>query len=155
MSEVRLSWDKYFMNLAHDVSLRSTCIRRKVGAIAVDKKNMTLCTGYNGTPSGQPHCTPETCLRNMRKLKSGEQPEVTRAIHAEQNIVATIGGCLTDATVYCTTRPCVSCLKSLVAAGTIRIVWEQNYEDRLSHQLMDEWGEVNKTDEGYYEFIKK
>ncbi|HHY46646.1 MAG TPA: hypothetical protein GX506_05020, partial [Firmicutes bacterium] len=51
----RPSWDEYFMEIAQVVARRSTCLRRQVGAIAV-KDRRILATGYNGAPSGLPHC---------------------------------------------------------------------------------------------------
>ncbi|HOF14661.1 MAG TPA: deaminase, partial [Spirochaetota bacterium] len=53
----RPTWDEYFMMIAHDVSSRATCIRRKVGAVIVKEKRI-LSTGYNGVPTGITHCTP-------------------------------------------------------------------------------------------------
>ena len=51
----RPSYDEYFMEMAHVISKRSTCIRRKVGAILVKDKHI-LSTGYNGAPKGLKHC---------------------------------------------------------------------------------------------------
>ena len=151
---MRLSWDNYFMEMSNSAAKRSTCVRRQVGAVAINDKHRIIATGYNGTPEGQEHCTPETCLRNVMHIKSGDRPEVTRAVHAEQNIVAQAGDDLRDATVYCTTRPCVSCFKSLIASGVKRIVWKQDYADSISEKLMAEWGKVETTPDGYFEFIK-
>lgn len=38
----RLDWDDYFMQLAELVKERSTCFRRKVGAVAVDENTVSL-----------------------------------------------------------------------------------------------------------------
>ncbi|MDE5878882.1 MAG: cytidine deaminase, partial [Desulfovibrio sp.] len=51
----RLPWPEYFMSITRLVSLRSTCTRRRVGAVAVKDKRI-LATGYNGPPAGTPHC---------------------------------------------------------------------------------------------------
>ena len=61
----RLEKDMYYMNIAVQTSLRSTCIRRKVGAIIV-KDDRILSTGYNGAPSGLPNCC-DDCKRCYRK----------------------------------------------------------------------------------------
>ena len=59
----RMSWDEYFMRMAHLVAKRSTCLRRQVGAVLV-KDNRVLATGYNGAPKGLPHCVDlGKCLR--------------------------------------------------------------------------------------------
>jgi dCMP deaminase len=60
----RPSWDDYFMEIARVVATRSTCLRRKVGAVLVLEKRL-LATGYNGTPSGLAHCREAGCLREQ------------------------------------------------------------------------------------------
>ncbi len=84
-NKYRISKDEYFMKIAKVVSERSTCIKRKVGAVLV-KDSHILSTGYNGAPSGFKHCTTETCVR--KNLKSGERPELCRGVHAEINCVS-------------------------------------------------------------------
>ena len=56
------SWDEYFMEITQLVSKRSTCLRKKVGAVIVKDKKI-LTTGYNGVPRGLPHCLEMGCLR--------------------------------------------------------------------------------------------
>ena len=57
----RPSWDEYFIKLATEVAKRSTCLRRQVGAVIVDKDNHILATGYNGAPAGLDHCIVIRC----------------------------------------------------------------------------------------------
>ncbi|RLI84150.1 MAG: hypothetical protein DRP01_08380 [Archaeoglobales archaeon] len=71
----RPSWDEYFMELALVVSKRSTCLRQKVGAVIVKDKRI-LATGYNGAPSGMPHCLDVGCLREKLGVPSGERQEL-------------------------------------------------------------------------------
>jgi dCMP deaminase len=124
----RISKDQYFMKIAEVVKLRSTCIRRSVGAVLV-KDSHILSTGYNGAPSGFKHCTPETCMRI--NLETGEKPELCKGVHAEINCViqAAIHGTsiIGDTTLYTTTFPCMSCLKVLINAGIKRIVYKEPY----------------------------
>ena len=62
MDEIkRPSWEEYFMEIAFVVSKRSTCLRRKVGAIAV-KDRQILATGYNGAPAHVAHCSQVGCV---------------------------------------------------------------------------------------------
>lgn len=137
----RISKDQYFMELAEIVSKRSTCIKRKVGAILI-KDNHILSTGYNGAPSGFTHCTAQTCVR--QKLKPGEHPELCRGVHAEANCViqAALHGTSIDGntTLYCTTFPCMSCLKLLMNAKVNRIVYKEGYfmENKVKQDLVDE-----------------
>ena len=79
----RPEWDEYFMQVADVVSRRSTCIRRNIGAVIVKDKRI-LSTGYNGAPSGLPHCTQMGCLRKELGVPSGERTEICRGLHAEQ-----------------------------------------------------------------------
>jgi len=137
----RISKDQYFMKIAEVVKLRSTCIRRNVGAVLV-KDSHILSTGYNGAPSGFSHCTAETCLR--KNLKPGEKPEFCRGVHAEINCViqAAIHGTsiMGNTTLYTTTFPCMSCLKLLINAGINRIVYKEPYnmENKVKVDMVKE-----------------
>ena len=153
--QTRLDWDTYFMRLAKEVKSRSTCIRRQVGAVAVDSKHRVIGTGYNGAPSGLKHCTKLTCVRNLQKIPSGQRLELCKAIHAEENIVLQLGEKLHDATLYCTIQPCVSCIKSLIGSGVYRVVWEGNYPDGYARELMSEYGTITQLASGYHELIRR
>ena len=83
---MRQSWDEYFMDIAHQVATRSTCMRRHVGAVAVSKDNRILGTGYNGALPGTPHCDEVGCLREQLGIPSGQRQELCRAQHAEANV---------------------------------------------------------------------
>ena len=72
----RPDWDEYFMDITHLVSQRSTCLRRKVGAVLVRDRRM-LATGYNGAPSGLEHCGKIGCVRQESGVPSGERAENT------------------------------------------------------------------------------
>lgn len=145
---MRESWHEYFLKLASTVAGRSTCIRRQVGAVAVDENNRVIGTGYNGAPSGLEHCTKETCYRTINNIPSGRALEICKAIHAEANIVLHCGKELQGATVYCTNKPCISCFKLLYGAGVKRIVWSLDYFDTCNDKLMNESGTIFKC-EGY------
>lgn len=140
--DARPSWDEYFMELARAVARRSTCKRRHVGAIMVRGKRI-LTTGYNGAPSGLSHCLERGCLRDEYDVPSGQRHELCRAIHAEQNAIiqaALHGIPLEGSTLYCTHHPCALCAKMLINAGVRRIVYEGDYPDALSRELLDEAG---------------
>jgi dCMP deaminase len=138
----RLPWPDYFMRIAHVVAERSTCRRRKVGAVAVRDKRI-LATGYNGAPADLPHCLDIGCLREERNVPSGERHELCRALHAEQNIIiqaATHGVIVQGATIYCTTQPCLICTKMLVNCRVEAIYFAQAYPDPMSQAMSDEAG---------------
>lgn len=137
---MRPSWDEYFMEITGVVAQRSTCLRRKVGALLVKDKHI-LASGYNGAPSGLAHCSEVGCLRDQLKIPSGERHELCRGIHAEQNAIvqcAIHGVSLAGATIYSTTQPCVLCSKMLINARIKRIVYQGDYPDELSLKLLQE-----------------
>ena len=138
----RPDWDEYFMEIAEVVRKRSTCLRRKVGAIIV-KDSRILATGYNGAPAGVPHCGEVGCLRAQLNVPSGERHELCRGIHAEQNAIvqaAYLGVSIDGSTLYCTNQPCVLCAKMLINAGVKRIVIKEGYPDELAQKMLAEAG---------------
>lgn len=122
------------MEIANLVKTRSTCLRRQVGAVVAKDKNI-LATGYNGAPSGVSHCQVTGCLRDQLKIPSGENHELCRGIHAEQNAIiqaAKHGTAINGATLYCTVLPCFICAKMIINAGIVRIVVESLYSDKFT-----------------------
>jgi dCMP deaminase len=139
----RPSWDEYFMGIAKLTSERSTCLRRKVGAVIVRDKQV-VATGYNGAPKGIAHCDEKGgCLREKLGVPSGERHELCRALHAEQNAIiqaATSGQSIEGATIYITHQPCVICAKMIINAGIRKIIVEEGYPDELAVEILDEAG---------------
>ena len=142
MADTRPSWDEYFMDITRRVATRSTCLRRAVGAILVHDKRI-IASGYNGGPSGLAHCLDIGCLREKLGIPSGQQHELCRGIHAEQNAIiqaAKLGVSIEGATLYCTHQPCVICAKMIVNAGITEIVYAEGYPDDLARELLEESG---------------
>lgn len=140
--DTRPSWDKYFLDIAKLVSTRSTCLRRKVGAVIVKEKRL-LATGYNGAPCSIKHCSLTGCLRTKLKVPSGERHELCRGLHAEQNALlqaSLYGISLKDSSIYCTNLPCIICAKMLINAGISEIIIEEGYPDGMSQDFLDEAG---------------
>jgi len=138
--EPRPSYDEYFMEMAYVVAKRSTCLRRKVGAILVKEKHI-LSTGYNGAPKGLKHCSETGCLRQDQNIPSGERHELCRGLHAEQNAIiqaAVFGVSIKGSVLYCTNTPCVVCVKMLINAGVTEIIYAGDYPDGLAKQMMSE-----------------
>ncbi|MBC7189998.1 threonylcarbamoyl-AMP synthase [Candidatus Aerophobetes bacterium] len=136
----RPSWDNYFMQIAELVSKRSTCLRRKVGAVLVREKRI-LCTGYNGAPRGLPHCNITGCLREKLNIPSGSRQEICRGLHAEQNVIiqaALHGVSIKGSTLYCTHQPCITCSKMLINAGIKKIIFKGEYPDSLAQNILKE-----------------
>ena len=150
----RMSWPDYFMNITYLVGERSTCLRRRVGAIAVKDKRI-LATGYNGAPSGVNHCGEVGCLRDLQRVPSGERHELCRGLHAEQNVIiqaAVHGLSLVGATIFCTTQPCFICAKMLINCGIGEVFFVEGYPDPLTEGIMQEAGvrltQVERTEQG-------
>lgn len=140
MNTKRPSWDTYFMDIAHFVATRATCLRRHVGAVIVKDKNI-LATGYNGAPRGLKHCLDIGCFREKENVPSGEKHELCRGLHAEQNAIiqaAYHGIGINGSTLYCTNLPCSICSKMIINAGIIKIVYEDGYPDNLSKEFLEE-----------------
>jgi dCMP deaminase len=138
----RPGWDAYFMEIAQVAARRSTCLRRKVGAVLVVEWRI-LSTGYNGAPSGLAHCQDTGCLRENLAVNPGERHELCRGLHAEQNAIiqaALHGVSIKGAACYTTHQPCVLCAKMLINAGVRRVVAGGQYPDELACRLMAEAG---------------
>ena len=126
------------MDITCLVARRSTCRRRQVGAIVVRDKRI-LATGYNGAPTGLPHCLDIGCLREELGIASGERHELCRGLHAEQNVIiqsAYHGVCIKDATLYCTNLPCSICSKMLINAGIRAIKYKEGYADAMAEEML-------------------
>lgn len=137
---VRPDWDEYFLEIANLVSHRSTCLRRRVGAVLVKDKRI-LATGYNGVPSKIRHCAEVGCIREKLNVPSGERHELCRGLHAEQNAflqAALHGTSVKDACLYSTTQPCSICAKMIINAGITEIVIRGDYPDKMSKDLLRE-----------------
>ncbi|SHE58670.1 dCMP deaminase [Caldanaerobius fijiensis DSM 17918] len=144
---MRPDWDEYFMEIAHVVMKRSTCLRRHVGAVIVKDKRI-LATGYNGAPSGIAHCSEVGCLRDQMNIPSGERHELCRGLHAEQNAIiqaAMSGVSIKGSSIYVTNQPCSLCAKMIINAGIIRVIYKGDYPDEFAIKLLNEAGiNVNK-----------
>ena len=138
----RPSWNEYFMGITELVSQRSTCTRRKVGAILVRDKRI-VATGYNGAPAKIQHCLDVGCLREQKGIPSGERHELCRGLHAEQNAIiqaALHGFSVQGATLYCTNLPCSICTKMLINIQLEKVYYKDGYPDELTDLMMSEAG---------------
>lgn len=129
-----MTWDEYFISMAAAVSLKSKCLSRRIGAVAVRDGKYMMATGYNGPPTGYPHCgdKPENlasigvCPRKAKGYITGEKTEECPASHAERNVLyeaARMGISLADCTMYMNCPiPCRECAKGIVNSGIVEIV---------------------------------
>lgn len=119
----RPEWDEYFGEITKQVALRSTCVRKKVGAIIVKDKNI-ISTGYNGSIRGLEHCETVGCLMI--------EGHCTRTIHAEANAIiqaAKHGLTIDRAEIYISASPCFNCFKLIANSGITKIYFMEFYRD--------------------------
>jgi len=119
----RVSWEQYFMNIAHEVATRATCDRKRVGAVIVRNRTI-LSTGYNGSIRGLPHCSE---VGHMMV-----NSHCVRTVHAEANAIvqaARNGVAIEGAEIYVTASPCWECFKLIANAGIKRIFFGEFYRD--------------------------
>lgn len=133
----RITKDSYYLKIANTVSLRSTCLRRRYGAVIV-KNDEIIATGYNGSPRGEDNCCDlGICERNKLNVPKGERYELCKAVHAEQNaIISASRRDMIGATMYISgneiktgdiadCRPCLICEKLIKNAGIKEVIYEQ------------------------------
>ncbi|MDR3552459.1 MAG: cytidine/deoxycytidylate deaminase family protein [Clostridia bacterium] len=133
---MRKDWDTYFMDIAFEVSERSTCPRLHVGAVLVKDKRIKG-TGYNGSPKGLPHCDEDGCY-----MINGH---CVRTIHAEMNCLLEVAPLEREgAAMYVTHMPCPECQKLIITSGVKRVVYAQDYAPAINWLELDPSIEVVK-----------
>lgn len=136
----RISKDHYFMNIAIEVAKRSTCTRRKIGAIIVSDVGEIKSSGYNGNPRGLPHCDEMGCIRDKLGIPSGTRLETCTAVHAEQNALIQAGTNSRGSTLYSTIVPCPICARMILNAQIARVVYIGDYADLSGVELLKQAG---------------
>ena len=134
MGKTRPTKDEYYLGIAEAVLARSTCLRRKYGAVLV-KEDEIVSTGYNGSPRGETNCCDSgKCEREALGVPKGERYELCCAIHAEDNAIASAGrskangatlyivGKNVEGNSYASPAPCLMCCRKIVNAGIKRVV---------------------------------
>ena len=153
----RLSVSAWAMEIAVATAQRSTCLRRHVGCVLLNRRNHVLSTGYNGVASGQPHCNeaaplppPPGCAEDIGERRhfphacpghdappgaTGTKDEC-QAIHAEQNALLQCRDVYDINSCYVTLSPCFSCVKLLLNTSCKHIVFLEEYPD---HRAKERW----------------
>ena len=114
-----LSWDEYFMGLAHLSALRSKDPSTQVGACIVDENKKVVSIGYNGLPIG---CSDDEFPwgREGGMLES----KYAFVVHAELNAILNSPRPLHGCTLYVSLFPCNECAKAIIQSGIRKIVYE-------------------------------
>ncbi len=132
--------DETWMSVAYDVSKRSTCLRRHVGAALVDKYGKIASTGYNGAAKNLLHCDElGGCIRVKEKIASGTMQEKCRAVHAEENALMWAGEEKSrDSTLYVTVSPCTMCARKIINCEIAGIIYDGSYPDEDAVKMLGE-----------------
>lgn len=126
---------QYYLDIARAVAMRSTCLRRRFGAVIV-KNDQIISTGYNGAPRQTTNCLDlGYCIRQQRNIPSGQNYELCRAVHAEMNAVIHASRLdMVGADLYLTGMeadtgalaspviPCLLCKRVIINAGINRVI---------------------------------
>ena len=155
--EKRRTKENYYLDIADAALQRSTCLRRKYGAIVVSDDEI-LATGYNGAPRGRLNCSDlGRCTREELNIPSGERYELCRSVHAEANaIISAARRDMLGGTLYLVGRnagsnelvenatPCAMCRRLIINAGIKRVV-ARTGEESYSVTEVEEWIENDDT----------
>ena len=132
-SKDRPNKDEYYLDIAASVAKRSTCLRRRYGAVIVNNDEI-IATGYNGSPRGEKNCCDTgECWREAHHIPHGEQYEKCVSVHAEMNAIISaarkdmVGGTLylmgfDDSNPIFDAVPCTICRRLIKNAGIKRVV---------------------------------
>ncbi len=152
MSKKRASKDEYYLDIAKEVSRRSTCFRRSIGTIII-RDDQIISTGYTGAPRKTKDCYEHgTCLRDTLGIPHGVRYELCRSVHAEQNAIinaARAGVSLLGGDIYIygnvygkdepiNAFPCFICKKMIINAGLHRVI-SSTVSRGMHTSLVSDW----------------
>ena len=160
----RPSRDQVCMDAAFLYAQRGTCSRAQVGAV-IAKDGRIIVTGYNGAPSGLPHCDHGTnevptvfgvtvpdseWSRELQPQRVMMLPDSGTVItpssgcqiaeHAERNAIAYAAryGLSTDqSTLYSTHAPCADCARTIINSGILRVFYTIPYRLTAGIELLE------------------
>lgn len=156
----RVSKENYYLDIAQTVAERSTCLRRKYGAIIV-KNDSIVSTGYNGAPRGRVNCSDRGfCTRESLGIPRGERYELCRSVHSEANaILAASREQMLGSTLYMAcldpkedkvmggSSCCAMCKRLVINAGIETVVVRDDAEHFRTIPVR-EWIEQDESLEG-------
>ncbi|MDO4500141.1 MAG: dCMP deaminase family protein [Erysipelotrichaceae bacterium] len=137
-----ISWDEYFMGLAHLSALRSKDPNTQVGACIVDADKKVVSIGYNGMPMG---CNDA----EMPWAREGgfKDTKYAYVVHAELNAILNSPRSVKDTSIYVSLFPCNECAKAIIQSGIKKIYYESDKYDGtdgniVSKTMLDKAGVV-------------
>lgn len=129
-------YHKFYKEVLLATMKLSTCTRVQVGAIIVDNGRI-ICSGYNGTMPGQPHCYDHFKKADIELMTKEEYSQMHREFslryegHAEVSAIATaarLGIATQNCDIAVTHTPCPSCAKAIIIAGIKRVFYLEVYD---------------------------
>ena len=134
MTKKRADWHEYFMGIAVQVSGRSTCARKHVGAVIVRDRNI-LSTGYNGSIAGMPHCDDVGHIMDNNHCIATVHAEANAIIQAAKN-----GVMISGSSIYTTASPCWDCFKLIANGGIEKVYFGEFYREKRIFEVAQELG---------------
>jgi dCMP deaminase len=152
----RIDKNNYYLDMAESALERSTCLRRKWGAVIV-KDDEIISTGYNGAPRGRKNCIDlGTCVREELNVPRGERYELCRSVHAEQNAIISasrkdmIGATLYEVGIDAKTgkyveksMPCALCKRFIINSGIKKMIFR---DTKTKYREIDVEDLINNDD---------
>ena len=152
----------YYLDLAEIVSQRSTCLRRRYGAVIV-KNDEVISTGYVGAPRGRKNCSDiGECIRQKMQIPRGERYELCRSVHAEVNaIISASRDQMIGSSLYLTglemeddsyiknASSCSMCKRTIINAG-IETVYIRDDKDHFRVISVSDWVDNDESLEGKF-----
>ena len=152
----RIDKNNYYLDMAESALERSTCLRRKWGAVIV-KDDEIISTGYNGAPRGRKNCIDlGSCIREDLNIPRGERYELCWSVHAEQNAIISaarkdmIGATLYEVGINVKTgkyeensMPCAMCKRFIINSGIKKMVFR---DSKTKYREIDVEDLINNDD---------
>lgn len=150
----------YYLDIAEAVSKRSTCLRRRFGAVIVNNDQI-ISTGYVGAPRGRKNCCDlGECIRTKLEVPRGERYELCRSVHAEANAIISapreqmigstlylVGQEMSDGSYIRNANSCSMCKRTIINAGIARVIIRDD-EDHYRVIPVQDWIENDESLEG-------
>lgn len=157
----RIDKVNYYLNIAKSVADRSTCLRKKCGAVIVNNDEI-ISTGYNGAPRGRincidlGYCSKKKYFPNVRHAGY----DACRSVHAEQNAIISgarrdiLGGSLylvqfrTESGEYEKNPGCCQLCRKMIINSGIKKVYVRINDDEYEEIDVQEWIEHDDLIDG-------
>lgn len=152
----------YYLDLAETVAQRSTCLRRRYGAVIV-KNDEVISTGYVGAPRGRANCSDlGYCLRTQLNVPRGERYELCRSVHAEANAIISgsrrdmlgstlyLAGQEVPTGEYIQNATCCSMCKRMVINAGIEKIYIRDSKNEYRVVEVNDWVENDESLDGVF-----